>query len=57
MIILFFSSAVQAYRLDIVHLKQALAECNERNHQIESDITRAFEQELKSKTDRLQVKI
>jgi hypothetical protein len=41
--------------MDIKHLRQALNLSNEKNEQIEQEISRSYNDELKMKTDRLQV--
>lgn len=41
--------------MDIKHLRQALNLSNEKNEQIEQEISRSYNDELKMKTDRFQV--
>ncbi len=41
--------------MDIKHLRQALNLANEKNEQIEQEISRSYNDELKMKTDRFQV--
>jgi len=49
--------AYQTYESDMDRLRQALLKSERKNEEIEQDISRAYIDELKMKTDRLQVNL
>jgi chromosome segregation ATPase len=48
------NETIESYEMDIKHLRQALNLANEKNEQIEQEISRSYNDELKMKTDRFQ---
>jgi hypothetical protein len=52
-----FFFVYQSYETDMDRLRQALMKSEKKNEEIEQDISHAYIEELKMKTDRLQVNL